>query len=79
MAVASDAAKESPPRSASSPEDVLDADALADASRTQTEAEAAASRRMSDETVWENALDVDDLRDLADRARRGEHVTLQKS
>ena len=79
MALAADAAKESPPRDGSNPEDVLDPDALADVDRTQAEAEAAAPGRLSDESAWENALDVDDLRRLADRARHGEHVSLQKT
>lgn len=79
MALAPDTAKESPPRDSSSPEDVLDPDALADVDRTQAEAEVAAPGRLSDEAAWENALDVDDLRELADRARHGEHVSLQKT
>ena len=78
MALASDAAKESPPLDGSSPEDVLDPEALAAVDLTQTEAEVAASGRLSDGAAWENALDVDDLRELADRARRGERVSLQK-
>ena len=79
MALAPDAARESLPRGGSSPEDMLDSDALADADRTQAEAEAAAPGRLSDESAWENALDVDDLRRLADRARNGEPVSLQKT
>ena len=46
--------------------------------RAQTEAETAAPSRMSDQAARESALDVDDLRELADRASRGEHVSLKK-
>ncbi len=79
MALAPDTAKASPPQNGSTPTDVLGPDALADIDRRQAEAEAAAPGRLSDEAAWENALDVDDLRELADRARRGEHVSLQKT
>lgn len=79
MALARDAAKESPPRDGLRLEDVLDADALAEVERAQTEAETAAPSRMSDQTARESALDVDDLRELADRAHRGEHVSLKQT
>lgn len=79
MALARDIAKESPPRNGLRLEDVLDSDALAEVERAQTEAETAAPSRMSDEAARESALDVDDLRELADRARRGEHVSLTKT
>jgi len=79
VALARDAAKESPPRDGLCLEDVLDSGALAEIERAQTEAETAASSRMSDQTARESALDVDDLRELADRARRGEHVSLKQT
>ncbi|MCY4664304.1 MAG: hypothetical protein OXC00_06540 [Acidimicrobiaceae bacterium] len=78
MALARDAAKESPPRDALRLEDVLDSDALAEVERAQVEAETAAPSRMSDQAARESALDVDDLRELVDRARSGEHVSLKK-
>ena len=60
-------------------EDVLDSDALAEVERAQAEAEAAAPSRMSDQAARARALDVEDLRGLADRARRGERVSLKKT
>ena len=34
---------------------------------------------MSDQAAQESALDIGDLRELADRARRGEHVSLNNT
>lgn len=83
MVLARDAANESPPRDGLRPglrpEGVLDPDTLADVDRAQAEAESAAPGCLADETAWENALDVEDLRELADRAHRGEHICLRKT
>ena len=79
MTRARDTAKESPPRDGLCLEDVLKSDALAEVERAQTEAETAAPSRMSDQAARESALDIGDLRELADRARRGEHVSLKKT
>lgn len=62
-----------------SSEDVLDSDTLAKIERVQTEAEAAAPSRMSDQATRASALDVRGLRALADRTRRGEYVSLKKT
>lgn len=79
MALARDTAKESPPRDGLRLEDVVESDALAEIERAQTEAEAAAPSRMGDQAAREGALDIGDLRELADRARRGERVSLSKT
>ena len=79
MALARDAAKASQPRDGLRLEEVLDSDALAEIERAQTEAETAAPSCMSDQTARESALDLDDLRELVDRARRGEHVSLKQT
>ena len=71
MALARDTAKESPPRDGLRLEDVLQSDALAEVERAQTEAETAAPSRMSDQAAHES--------ELADRARRGEHVSLNNT
>lgn len=78
MALARDASRESPPCDDLRLEDVLNSDALAEIERVQTEAETAAPSRMSDQAARESALGVEDLRELADRARRGEQVSLKK-
>ena len=79
MALARDTTKESPLGDDLRPEDVLDPDVVEEVSRTQREVEASAHARLADEAAWENALDADDLRELADRARRGEHISLRKT
>ena len=79
MALTRDAAKKSPLRDDLRPQDVLDPDVVKEVDRTQREVEAAAPGRLADETAWENALDIDDLRELTDRARRGEHISLRKT
>ena len=79
MTLARDVSREAPPHDGLRLEDVLDSDALAEIERAQTEVETAAPSRMSDEAARESALDVDDLRELADRARRGEQVSLNKT
>ena len=78
MALVRDAAKESRRQDDLRPEDVLDPAVIEEVGRRQREAEAAAPDRLADETAWENALEIDDLRELADRARRGEHMSLRK-
>lgn len=60
------------------PEDVLDEETLDEMERRQDQAEADAPSRIADESAADNALTVDDLRELAERVRRGEHITLQK-
>lgn len=77
MALARNTAKESSLRDGLRLEDVLGSDALAEVEHAQKEAEAAAPGRMRDEAARESALDVDELRDLAGRARRGEHTSLK--
>lgn len=78
MALARDAAKESSPSDVLRLEDALNSDALAEIECAQAEAETASPSRMSDQAARESALDVDDLRELVDRAGRGEHVSLKK-
>lgn len=79
MPAARETSKESLPRDGLRMEDVLTSDAIAGIERAQTEAEAATPSRRSDQAARESALDIGDLRELADRARRGEHVYLQET
>ena len=79
MALAHDASRESPPRGGLRIEDVLDSDALAEIDRAQTDAETAAPSRLRDQSARKGALDIEDLRELADRARRGQQVSLKKT
>ena len=58
-------------------EEALDQDTLDEIYRRLAEAEANEPDRLADETAGENALSVDDLRELAERLRRGEQVDLQ--
>ncbi len=61
------------------PEDVLSRDTLDEVDRKFARAEADAEERLADESAWENALTVDELRELARRAGRGEKVSLKTS
>ncbi|MCY3861448.1 MAG: hypothetical protein OXG67_05725 [bacterium] len=69
-----DAAKESLLRYDIEPEDVLDEETLAEDAQRHEQAEAEAMSHMA-ERDWADALGVEDLRELADRARRGEQIT----
>ena len=60
------------------PEDVLSQDALDEVDRKFAQAEADAAERLADESAWENALTVDEVRELARRAGQGEKVSLKK-
>ena len=78
MAQGRDTVKESLLRSDVPLEEALDENALEEVYRRLAEAEANEPDRLADGTAWENALSVDDLRELAERLRRGEQVDLQK-
>ena len=60
------------------PEDVLSHDTLDEVDRKFAQAEADAEERLADESAWENALTVDEVRELARRAGRGEKVSFKK-
>lgn len=61
------------------PEDVLDQEALERLDRKHAASEAEFQRRLEDGTLEERLLTVDDLKELIERARRGEQVTLKKT
>lgn len=69
-----DGAKESLLRYDIAPEDVLDEETLAEDARRHEQAEAEAKSGVA-ERDWGDALGVEDLRELADRERRGEQIT----
>lgn len=58
------------------PEDVLNDDALAEIGRKLAEVEANAPEREADGSAWEGARTPEELRELADKAGRGERVGL---
>ncbi len=60
------------------PEDVLSQDTLDEVDRKFAQVEADAEERLADESAWENALTVDEVRELARRAGRGEKVSFKK-
>ena len=66
-------------RPAQRPEDVLSQDTLDEVNRKFAQAEADAAERLADESAWENALTIDEVRELARRAGRGEKVSLKTS
>lgn len=78
MSSEEDAVKQSAIGFAPRPEDVLSRDVLDEVDRKFAQAEAEAPGREADESAWENALTVDELRELACRAGRGERVSLKK-
>ena len=61
------------------PEDVLDQETLDEIDRKHAASEAEFQRRLENGTLEEGLLTVDDLRELAERASRGEQVTLKKT
>ena len=61
------------------PQDVLSQNALDEVDRKFEQAEADAAEREADESAWESALTVDEVRELARRAGRGEKVSFKKS
>ena len=61
------------------PQDVLSQNALEEVDRKFEQAEADAEEREADESAWESALTVDEVRELARRAGRGEKVSFKKS
>lgn len=61
------------------PEDVLSQDTLDEVDRKFAQAEVDFAERPTDESAWENALTVDEVRELARRAGRGEKVSLKTS
>ena len=61
------------------PQDVLSQDTLEEVDRKFAQAEADAEEREADESAWESALTVDEVRELARRAGRGEKVSFKKS
>ena len=61
------------------PQDVLSEDTLDEVDRKFAQAEADAAGREADESAWESALTVDEVRELARRAGRGEKVSLKMS
>lgn len=61
------------------PEDVLDQEVLDKIDRKHAASEAEFQRRLDNGTLEEGLLTVDDLRELAERASRGEQVTLKKT
>lgn len=72
-------AREAADRPPMRPEDVLSQDTLDEVDRKFAKAEADAADRLADESAWENALTVEEVRDLALRAGRGEKVSLKTS
>lgn len=71
---AKDAADRPPMR----PEDVLSQVTLDEVDRKFAKAEDDAAERLADESAWENALTVEEVRELARRAGRGEKVSLRE-
>ncbi len=71
--------KELAARPALRPEDVLPQDTLDEVGRKFAQAEADAAERLADESAWENAFTVEEVRELARRAERGEKVSLKES
>ena len=70
--------KELAARSALRPEDVLSQDTLDEVARKFAQPEVDFAERPTDESAWENALTVDEMRELARRAGRGEKVSFKK-
>lgn len=64
--------KELAARPALRPEDVLSQDTLDEVDRKFAQAEADAAERLADESAGQNALTVDEVRELARLAGRGE-------
>ena len=60
-------------------EDVLDQSALDEVHRKFDRAEAGAQARLAEESAWEKARTVDELRELAVEAGRGEQVSINKT
>lgn len=61
------------------PEDVLDQETLDEINRKHAASDAEFQRRLENGTLEEGLLTVDDLRELIERASRGEQVTLKKN
>ncbi len=61
------------------PEDVLDQETLDEIDRKYAASDAEFQRRLENGTLEEGLLTVDDLRELIERASRGEQVTLKKT
>ena len=60
------------------PQDVLSQDTLEEVDRKFAQAEADAAEHEADESARESALTVDEVRELARRAGRGEKVSLNR-
>ena len=65
-------------RPALRPEDVLSQDTLDEVDRKFAQAEVDFAEHPTNESAWENALTVDEVRELARRAGRGEKVSFKK-
>lgn len=61
------------------PEDVLSDDALAEIGLELAEVEANALEREADGSAWDDARSPEELRELADKAGRGERVSLNNA
>ena len=71
-------AKDLTARPVQRPEDVLSQDTLDEVNRKFAQAESDAAERLADESAWENALTIDEVRELARRAGRGEKVGFKR-
>ena len=60
-------------------EDVLDQSALDEVHRKFDRAEAGAQARLADESAWEEARTVDELRELAVKTGRGKQASINKT
>ena len=60
-------------------EDVLDQSALDEVHCKFDRAESGAQARLADESAWEEARTVDELRELAVKAGRGEQASIKKT
>lgn len=60
-------------------EDVLDQKALDEIDLSYARSEADFERRLVEGTMYENTFTPDELRELAEKVRRGEQATLKKS
>ena len=62
-----------------SPEDLLDQEAFEEVERKFEESEVRFQRCLDDGTIEERLLTIEDLKELAERVRQGEQVSLKKT